>query len=389
MAPATAPAVLHVRVVSGPGGGPDKSILRATRYTDPADFQLAAAYLHPLRDPGINVLRLEAEDSGCPFHCIPETGPVDPRSVAAALRLCRQLRVAIWHAHDYKSNFLGLILRRFWPMKLVTTMHGWTDETLRTRLYHRIDRRCIGRYDRVIAVGPALLRACAAMGIDPHRVTYIPNAIDLAEYVRGGSPAQRRRELGVGADRLVVGVVARLSAEKGVDRAVRALAAMRVRHPNCELHIIGAGREQAALEDLCRRLSVTDAVRFWGWQRRPQPFYEMMDLLLLPSLTEGMPNAVLEAMAMGVPVAATDVGGVGELLDDGRCGIILGPDESGWSEQMEPLLSSVSHREVLARRARTRVEQRYSYRRWTQRVNAVYADVLGQVQTPTALRRAA
>jgi glycosyltransferase involved in cell wall biosynthesis len=389
VSPAAAPAVLHVRVVCGHGGGPDKNILRATRYTDPARFRLAAAYLHPPHDRGIHVLRFEAEDAGMPFHAIPDTGPADPRSALAALQLCKALRVGVWHAHDYKSNFLGLILRCFWPMKLVTTMHGWTNETLRTRFYYRIDRQCIVRYDRVITVGPALHRACAEMAVPPQRETYLPNGIDLDEYTRRAPVAQRRRELGVPADRLVVGVVARLSAEKGVDRAVRALAGLRVRYPNCELHILGAGREQAHLQALCASLGLASAVRFWGWQRRPQPYYEMMDMLLLPSLTEGMPNAVLEAMAMGVPVAATDVGGVRELLDDGRAGVVLGSDEAAWPAQVQPLLDSPAYRGILAQRAHARVAQRYSYRRWVERVNAVYTEVLGLTEAAVPLRRAA
>jgi glycosyltransferase involved in cell wall biosynthesis len=274
-------------------------------------------------------------------------------------------------------------------MKLVTTMHGWTRETLRTRFYYRIDRQCIERYDRVITVGPTLHQACAAMHVRPERETYIPNAIDLEGYHRGVTPAQRRQALGLPAGRLAIGVVSRLSGEKGVDRALRAFAGLRARQSNCDLHIIGAGPEEANLRALAQDLGLGAGIRFWGWQRQPQPYYEMMDLLLLPSRTEGMPNVVLEAMAMGVPVAATDVGGVRELLDGGRCGVILDQNQANWPAQISPLLWSPAYRSGLALEARRRVEERYSYHRWIERLNAVYADVLGLRPAAERVRRAA
>lgn len=385
-----APLVLDVRVVTGAGGGPDKTILRTARHLDAQRYRMAAAYLHPQGDGGIGLLREQARQQGCPFYEIGEAGALDPRSVRALLQLCRKLRVAVWHGHDYKANALGLLLRRFWPMKLVTTVHGWTWETRRTRLYYHMDNFCLPRYDQIITVNSKLRDHCLTRGIAPEKVTMIANGIEPEEYRREQEAATVRRELGVPAGALVVGVVGRFSPEKGVDRAIDVLADLRGQHQELELHLVGDGPECARLQKLARKLKVEAAVRFWGWQQRSQRFYEMMDVLLLPSHTEGLPNVVLEAMAMGVAVAGTDVGGVREVLDDGRCGVVLTGEAPTWGRQIAPLLVSAPRRAELARRARQRVEEHYSFRGRIEKLMRIYDRVLSIAGDGAAVvRRAA
>ena len=282
------PMILHVRVVAGSGGGPDKNILRSARYMRHSRYDVAAAYIHPHGDPGMQVLAQQARAWGCPLYQIEEAGPMDPHSVRSLLQLCRKLRVAVWHAHDYKSNVLGLLLRALWPMKLVTSVHGWTRETARTRFYYHVDRLCLNRFDHVIAVSPPLVEACLATGVNPEQLTYLPNAVDVEEYPLRQDTAAARQKLGLSNDRLIIGTVGRLSSEKGVDRAVQTIAQLRSQRTDVELHLVGDGPERARLQELAGRLHVQDAVRFWGWQRHLQEFYGAMDLLLLPSPHRGI-----------------------------------------------------------------------------------------------------
>ena len=390
--PSHVPLVLHARVTAGPGGGPDKTILRSAAYADPQRLRVAAVYLHPHNDPGIEVLRQQARKFNCPFYAIPEHGPIDPRAIAALLRLCRQLRVTVWHAHDYKTDLLGLLLRRWWPMRIVTTVHGFTRETFRTRFYYHLDNLALRRYEQVLAVSPPLIEHCRRLGIGPDRLTYIPNGIDTQEFRRTRPLAAARAALGIPQDRLVVGVVGRLSIEKGPDRALELAARLRPAFPNLQLNFIGDGPMWKDLQQLAEILNLSD-IRFWGWQTRLQRFYEAMDLLLLPSRTEGFPNVVLEAMAMGVPVAAADVGGVSELLSDGRSGLVLGDHEEDWPAELSPILRDQSRRHELADRALQRVTARYSFERRMAAELALYDRVLRLLRPPLpaeiALRQAA
>jgi glycosyltransferase involved in cell wall biosynthesis len=216
----------------------------------------------------------------------------------------------------------------------------------------------------------------------------VPNAIEPADYARTQTIAGARQKLGVDPRAFVIGAVGRFSVEKGVDRAIRTLAELRPRYPHAQLHLIGEGPERAKLEALARELGVIGAVRFWGWQADSKPFYEAMDALLLPSHTEGLPNVVLEAMAMGVPVAATDVGGVRELLDEGRCGVILNQDQTTWADRVAPLIVSADRRGEFARRARSRIETHYAFDARMEREVAVYERLL-KLPMRDAARRAA
>ena len=371
------PTVLHVRVVSSTGGGPEKTILRSPQYAADEYFRMAVAYIHPKGDNGIEIIKSQAKKWNAPLFTIPEKGPLDPRTVRTLYQLCKQQNVAVWHGHDYKSNMLGLILRKFWKMKLVTTVHGWTNDTFRTRMYYHVDKWCLPRYDEVIAVSPLLHQQCLEIGVPAEKLTYVANAIDCEDYKRTRTLRQARSELGIYRDSLIIGVVARLSPEKGVDRAIRTIADLHVKYPNTELHLIGDGPEYEKLKALAVELGVAGIVHFWGYQSDTKRFFEMFDMLLLPSHSEGFPNVVLEAMAMGVPVAAANVGAVSELLKDGRRGVVLDAvKQEEWADQVAPLLVSKERRRELSRLGRHRIEKYYSFDQRMLKVFKVYDRVL-------------
>lgn len=370
------PMVLHVRTVAGAGGGPDKTILRSAQYCDPDHIRMAAAYIHPSHGKNIQIIKDQAKQYHCPLFLIPEFGPLDPRTIVRLIAICRRERVTVWHSHDYKTDILGLIIRRFWPMKLITTAHGFTRESWRTKVYYHLNNLAFRRLDHVITVSPQLLVHCKRHGVSADRVTFVPNAIDPEEFIRTRKREQACADHDVDPARFHIGVVGRLSKEKGIDRAVRTAARLKRNYDRLQMHFIGDGPLRGDTERAIERLNVDRHVKLWGWQESPRPFYEMFDMLLLPSYTEGLPNAVLEAMAMGVPVAATDVGGVRDLLNWGNCGVILDNDEALWPNHIAPLIVSEARRNELARQARQRVESHYTFKSRMKKVIAVYEDLL-------------
>jgi glycosyltransferase involved in cell wall biosynthesis len=233
----------------------------------------------------------------------------------------------------------------------------------------------------VIAVSPPLYQHCRNLGIAGDKLTYIPNAIDPDEYAMVARDTPRDGQF-------AIGVVGRLSVEKGVDRAIELLAALRDRAPQAHLHIIGDGPQRAALFDQALRLDLHNRVHFHGWHDNPRQCYAIFDMLLLPSHTEGLPNVVLEAMALGVPVAATDVGGVRDLLDNGQCGMILSQNVATWPNAVTPLIVSAERREQFIRLARRRIEQRFSFDKRMGKVLEVYQR-LAALPTAKPLRKAA
>ena len=216
--------------------------------------------------------------------------------VPPLLEICRRERVAIWHGHDYKSNLIGLLLRRFWPMRLVTTVHGWDPRTRRTPLYYGIDRLCLPRYERVLCVSSDLHDACLSCGVRPERCELVENAIDARQFTRRTTVAEAKRRLGLPSGRMLVGAVGRLSPEKGYDLLIHAIDRLVRDGIDVGLVVVGEGKERGRLEALAAELGLEDRVRLPGFCADAIPWYEAMDAFGLSSHREGLPNVVLERL---------------------------------------------------------------------------------------------
>lgn len=374
---AALPVVLDARVVTGSGGGPDKTILNSPRFLGPLGYRMLCAYLHPPADPGFEVLRKKAERYNAPLIPIPDRGPWDWRVVTEALAVCKRENVAVWHGHDYKTNALGLLLKRLWPMRLVTTVHGWVKHTARTPLYYRIDQLCLPRYERVVCVSDDLLEACLAAGVPARNCVLLENGIDAAEYARTRTVAGAKAELGFPTDGLLVGAVGRLSDEKGFDVLIRAIHALVKRGLDVNLVIVGEGEERKNLERLAGELHLGGRVRLPGWQSDVRPYFEAMDVFALSSLREGLPNVLLEAMALEVPVVSTRVAGVPRLVQDGRNGFLVNAgDLERLTTALSGLLRNAELRALFRDAGRRTVETRYGFATRMQRLKRLYDELL-------------
>ena len=356
--------VLHVRTLRGSGGGPDKTILHGAAYFNDSPYRLAAAYLHPPGDPGFAQLQRRAAGLGCPIFGLADSGPLDLKMVVSLLRLCRRLGVAIWHAHDYKSNLLGLLLRPFQPMLLVSTVHGWVLSTRRTPLYYAVDRWCLQRYDRVISVAAQLDREVERLGVPAERRSCLPNGVDSQAFQRRAPArlAPLRRHFNVPDTRLVVGGVGRLSEEKGFDVLIEASARLYRAGLDLEVWVAGEGPAGPNLRRLAERRGLGDRLRLIGYQPDPVTVFEALDVFVLSSRREGLPNVLLEALAMEVPVVATNVGGVAELIVDDHTGLLCpAGDDPTLGRMLGRLLADPALRARLAAAGRARVVQEFNF----------------------------
>jgi glycosyltransferase involved in cell wall biosynthesis len=289
--------------------------------------------------------------------------------------------VRIWHGHDYKSNLYGLLLRKRLDLALVTTVHGWVERTRKTPLYFAVDRASIRRYDRVVCVSHDLFEQCAAFGVKPERLCEIPNAIDGVAFRRAGPPAAAamRAELGTPPGRLVIGAAGRLSPEKGFERLVEAVGRLIAEGRDVELWIAGEGAGRARLEELRGMLPEPhrERVRLLGFVAEPRALFEALDVFCLSSLREGLPNVVLEAMAMEVPVVATRSGGMEAFARDGVDAVLVGLEGvRPLHDGLARVVGDAALRASLATAARARIERDFSFDLRMRRMVAVY-DQLG------------
>ncbi len=374
---AVMPVVLDVRVVTGTGGGPDKTILNSPRFLEPLGYRNLCAYIHPPDDPGFDVLKRRAALWKAPLLSVPDRGPLDWRSIAQLLKICREEKVAIWHGHDYKSNFIGLILRRFWPMRLVTTVHGWVKHTRRTPLYYAIDRACLPRYESVICVSEDLYSLSLKCGVPEDRCALIENAIDTTQYRRTLDPVSAKRRLGIPAGRMLIGAVGRLSEEKGFDVLIRSVNQLLKEGLAVELRIVGEGDQLEPLQHLIGSLGREDQIRLVGFLADTNPFYEATDVFALSSLREGLPNVLLEAMALETPVVATRIAGIPRLIQDGENGLLVEPGSvEGLSRAIAGLLGNGDARSRLGSAGRRTIEKDHNFQVRVERIRDIYDELV-------------
>ena len=375
------PMVMHARVVTGTGGGPDKTILNSPRFLSQLGYDCVCAFLRPTGDDDFAALRARAHDWGAPLVEVDDRGKLDPAAIRRLVRLCRDHQVTIWHAHDYKTNLIGLIARRFHPMYLVTTAHGWVNFAGHTPLYYWLDKRWwLRRYDRVICVSDTVRDECLVAGVPEGKCVVIENAIDQDQFCRTRPITQaKRQQWDAGPERLVIGALGRLANEKGFDHLINALVEVVDAGIDAQLVIAGEGPDETELRRLAAVSKYPERVAFVGFCRDTRGFLESLDLFVLSSLREGLPNVVLEAMAVGVPVVATDVGGVSRVVRDGENGLLV-PSGSlaAIRDGILRLAERPPTRAAFAAAGLKTINESWSFRRRMQRVDQIYHDVMNE-----------
>jgi glycosyltransferase involved in cell wall biosynthesis len=355
------PTILDARVLSGSGGGPDKTLIHSPPFLARAGYRMLCAYLHDPADPGFDVLRAKAAAAGVDLISVADRGPLDWRVVPRMLEVCRRERVAVWHGHDYKTNALGLVLKRFHPMRLVTTVHGWVHRTSRTPLYYLIDRLSLRFYEHVLCVSPDLVTACRTAGVPASRLMLLENGIDTDRYRRTRTAPEARAGLGF-EERFTIGAAGRLSAEKGFDILIRAVDRLLAAGRDVQLWIAGEGVEKDALTRLIAELRRADRIRLLGYRADLSALYEATDVYALSSTREGLPNVLLEAMALEVPVVATAVNGVPRLVTHGETGeLVASGSVEALATGLDRLIADPTLRARYAAAGRRTVEERFSF----------------------------
>lgn len=370
------PFVLHTRIITGVGGGPEKTILNSPRFLAGRGIDSACLFMHPPNDVGFEEIRNRAAAAGAELISVDDRGPLDWRVVRESIRICRERRVRVWHGHDYKSNALGLLVRRFHAMKLVTTVHGWVRHTRKTPLYYWVDRMSLRRYDRVICVSQDLLEKCAAIGVPDERLCLIENAIVVDDYERTLEQREAKARFGVPTDRFLLGAAGRLSEEKGFDLLIQAVGSIVDDGRDVGLLIAGEGHLEQRLKDQIDALGLTDRVRLVGFLSDPRELYQAIDMFVLSSLREGLPNVVLEAMATGVPILTTRVAGIPAVMTHEVDGFIVSPNST---EELEAGLRTCLDRpELCAKLAgagKEKVARDLSFAGRMEKIAAIYASV--------------
>lgn len=281
------------------------------------------------------------------------------------------------HSHGYKFNVLmGLWPERTRKLPLVATLHGYVKGPRYTKswLYESIDRMVLTRMRQVVLVSEAMRQQV------PKRIAHS----DRTSVVANGLSTQSVREMAnrpipeaietfiAGCDGFILGV-GRLSAEKGFDRLIAAFAVLRTQHPRLGLVIVGEGKQRAALEEQAKALGISEGVLLPGYVQPVPPLMKRALVLCMPSLTEGLPITLLEAMTLEVPVVACDVGEIANVLGQGKGGCVFRyRDPEALAAELESVVSGGAEVSERLRWASQRAESDFSGRSMAERYRQIY-----------------
>ncbi len=306
----------------------------------------------------------ELRAEGFPVEVLERRSGVDWRCALRLGRLLRRERVDLVHAHQYTPFFYSLMARFLYRRPAVLfTEHGrhYPDYPRRKRML--ANRLLLQRRDRVVGVGEAVRQALIRNeGLPTERVSVIYNGIDLTRFANGVHERLAvRQEIGVGAADLVLLQVARLDYLKDHATAVRMLERVVPACPGARLVLVGEGPERAKIEELVQARNLAPYVRWLGLRNDVARLMRVADLFLLTSISEGIPLTVIEAMAAGLPVVSTHVGGVAEIVEDGQTGLLApSGDDAALAERIVRLSADEARRRQMGERGRERARAIFS-----------------------------
>ena len=313
-------------------------------------------------------LHRAALEAGVASSLVPCRGQVDVSAGKAIRSLSERVGADVVHAHGYKADLYAFsALRGTLRPALVSTCHTWYDNDLAVRLYGAADRWVLRHFDQVVAVSTEVAHRLTQAGVAPGRVHLVRNGISTMPELERVASRQT-------AGPLRVGLVGRLAPEKGVDLFLRAAAVMAGRLPAIQFVVAGDGPDRASLEALLTELGLKGRAELLGQQTDMSAFYASLDVLVSASRQEGLPMALLEGMARGLPVVATTVGEVPQVVVPQETGILVAPESpEALASAVERLVSDAALRERFGRAGKKRVAEEFS----AERMTADYLDVYG------------
>jgi len=330
-------------------------------------YEPLVACLSSVAEPHGSSLR----GAGVRVEVLERKGHADLGRVLALARLVRSSGAAVVHSFLVGANVYAYAATRLGGRPPFVASSR-TSMEIPGAASRRIHSWVFRHADYVIANSESVAGFTRSYyGVDPRRLRVVPNGVREAGEIAGREEA--RRELGGDGSSLIVGTLGRLSAEKNIPLLLRAAGIVSRRFPAARFAVGGDGPERGFLAGEIRRLGLEDRVVLAGDRSDVPRFLSALDLFVLTSDTEGLPNAVMEAMGLGLPVVATRVGGTHEVVDDGVTGRLVAPrDAEGLARAIGDLLADPEARRRLGAAGRARISEEYTTERMIERTCAVY-----------------
>jgi succinoglycan biosynthesis protein ExoA len=365
--------ILHLRA-SNFVGGPEQQLLRNAEGERNGWWEILLGiflgsgegeeFLRAARSRGVEAVSLPAR----PLRS----------SLSSLTRTLGERQVSLLCTHGYKADILGVLAGRITGIPVACFLRGWTGEDLKVRLYEAADRFSLRFADRIVCLSQTQARKLGERAGVEGKIRIVSNAIDVPRshgQLRLRARKSLRERFSLPLESVVVATAGRLSPEKGVANFLEAASHTGKEFPSARFLVFGDGPLRAELERMAHQLSVDKQVSFVGFHPDLRSLLPGIDVVVNPSLSEEMPNIVLESMAAAVPVVATAVGGVEEIAGEEKALCLLTPGNSReLSQSICTLLRDPSRAQMLAQKGRRRVEESFSLAKQQQQLHSLYCE---------------
>ncbi len=378
------PNVLHLRS-SGSFLGAESVIIEIAKYSSAFGFQSIIGGIKNDKDPYPEFLTY-AQELNIETVLFDGKGRIDFKRAQKIGNYINENNINILHCHGYKDDFYGIISLTRIPkvatnhLWKTTRTHLWKIPYTRARIYAMLDALFLRFFDKVIGVSHEIVDKMNRYGIK--NTIVIPNGVDTTKFDMRSKSFDLLTKFGFDKESIIIGMISSLTEEKGHKYAIEALHYIKLDFPKAKLLIIGdvlPGFEkyEIGIKRQVKELGLDNYVVFAGKQKDIPNILSIIDIFLLPSLKEGLPMALLEAMSSGKAVIATHVGEIPNVINHYKSGLLIAP--SNTIELKNEILNLLKNREyiiTLGKAARETVVDRYSSKNMTQRYCQIYSSLM-------------
>ncbi len=308
-------------------GGPEKQIIEHLIRLNKGKFK--GSIISYIENDEVNETLEIARDKNLNWIGIPMSNPFDIRALFKLIKALKKNQTKLLCTHGYKATVMGWIAVKMNKIPIIAFSRGYTDENIKISFYNWLERKFLTKVDGVVFVSKGQKNKLLSMSINPKRSWIIHNAISLKEESKIVNDNIKRKifkNLGlINNNTKLIACVGRLSPEKGQKYLLEAAKMLTFSRDDFHIIFCGDGPERDNLLKITKKLGLKDYCHFLGFRKDMSDIYSAIDLLVLPSLSEGLPNVVLEAFYHKKPVIGTNVGGVPEIVIDNETGLLVDP----------------------------------------------------------------
>lgn len=285
------------------------------------------------------------------------------------------------HTHGYLADMMGISSCFLLKLPHMATCHGFVATDRKLDVYNKIDRVMLRLSNRVVCVSESIKDSLIIAGVSGKKVRVIPNAVPIGQdcAIIDAQRKAARRQFGTEDEEIVVGYSGRLSSEKNLKSLILAFSEIHKNREGFQLWVIGDGPQRAELQELVDEKGISEHVFFTGFKENAVDLMAGMDIFVLPSLTEGTPMAMLEAMSIGLPVIASSVGEIPRIINCGENGLLISP---GNTRDLVQAIMRIHNDQTLAKQlsenAKRDIKLRFSTEKWARKIEQTYSEIVNE-----------